>query len=210
MTKQKESLPRDLCIKMGFKRQEFDFFFQCIAGSQTYGGAEVGDIFCAAAQIKGGDEGDGTRAWDALAERVEARSERAREEIALDIQNEMLAQTRARAETAGLTNIRYLQAELGQGDLPLDTFDRIVLVSVLGEMPHQAALQELYAALKPGGILLITEVIFDPHFQGRESVRRLAEDAGFTEKAFLGKRLAYTMHALEPAEGHTLERDAAQ
>jgi hypothetical protein len=34
------------------------------------------------------------------------------------------------------------------------------------------------------------EVIFDPSFQRRESVVRVAEEAGFREKAFLGKRLA--------------------
>ncbi|MGC9398332.1 MAG: class I SAM-dependent methyltransferase [Anaerolineae bacterium] len=133
------------------------------------------------------------------------------EVVALDVQDEMLARARAKAEAAGLTNIRYLQAELGQGDLQVDTFDRIVLVSVLGEIPHQAAaLRELYAALKPGGILSITEVIFDPHFQGRESVRRLLETVGFREKAFLGKRLAYTMHVEKPAEGHVAEQGEAQ
>ncbi len=123
------------------------------------------------------------------------------EVIALDVQDEMLARTRAKAEAAGLTNIRYLQAELGEGKLSLNTFDRIVLVSVLGEIPHQAAaLRELHAALKPGGLLSITEVIFDPHFQGRQHVRRLAQAAGFREKRFLGKRLAYTMHLEKPAE----------
>ncbi len=61
-----------------------------------------------------------------------------------------------------------------------------MLVSVLGEIPHQvAALQELYAALKPGGILSITEVIFDPHFQSRERVGRFLETIGFREKRFL-------------------------
>ena len=64
----------------------------------------------------------------------------------------MLAHVCAKAEAAGLTNIRFLQAELGQGEFSLDGFDRIVLVSVLGEIPHQAAaLGELYAVLKPGG-----------------------------------------------------------
>ena len=44
-----------------------------------------------------------------------------------------------------------------------------------GEFPEQeAALQEIYQALKPGGILSVTEIIFDPHFQSRESVQRVA------------------------------------
>jgi len=89
-------------------------------------------------------------------------------------------------DAAGLKNVRTLRA---------------VLVSVLGEIPDQsAALKDLYHALKPGGLLSITEVIFDPHFQGRETVVRVAEEAGFKEKAFLGKRLVYTMHLEKPAQ----------
>ena len=115
--------------------------------------------------------------------------------VALDVQKEMLARVRAKAEAADLDNIQYLQAELGKGDLPRNRLDRAVLVSVLGEIPDQeAAMQEIYAALKPGGVLSITEVIIDPHFQGRKRVQRLAETVGFSEKVFLGKRLAYTMH----------------
>jgi len=41
-----------------------------------------------------------------------------------------------------------------------------VLVTVLGEVPdREAALREIFDALKPGGILSVTEIIFDPHFQ---------------------------------------------
>ncbi|MGD1994195.1 MAG: methyltransferase domain-containing protein [Anaerolineae bacterium] len=121
------------------------------------------------------------------------------EVVALDVQDKMLARVCAKAEASDLANIRCLQAGLGQGDLPLDSFDRAVLVSVLGEIPNQmAALTEIYDVLKPGGILSITEVIFDPHFQRRKNVRRLAQAAGFTEKAFLGKRLAYTMRVEKP------------
>ena len=130
------------------------------------------------------------------------------EVVALDAQDEMLARVRAKAEAAGLTNIRYLKAELAQGGLLPDNFDRVVLVSVLGEIPDQAAaVAEIYEALKPGGILSITEVIFDPHFQGRKSVRRLAQAAGFREKRFLGKRLAYTMHVEKTRGDRAAERD---
>jgi ubiquinone/menaquinone biosynthesis C-methylase UbiE len=121
--------------------------------------------------------------------------------VALDVQEEMLARVRTKAVAANLNHIQYLQAELGKGDLPQKTFDRAILVSVLGEIPDQeAALKEISASLKPGGVLSITEVIFDPHFQSRNSVQRLAEEIGFREKIFLGKRLAYTMHLEKPAE----------
>jgi SAM-dependent methyltransferase len=123
------------------------------------------------------------------------------EVLAVDIQEGMLARVREKAGEAGLENVAYLQAELGGGKLPADHFDRAMLVTVLGEIPDQvAALKETYGALKPGGILSVTEVIFDPHFQSRESVLRVAGEAGFEEKGFFGKKLAYTMH-LGKADG---------
>jgi ubiquinone/menaquinone biosynthesis C-methylase UbiE len=114
---------------------------------------------------------------------------------ALDLQAEMLARVQEKARTAGLSNIRLMQSGLGEGKLEKAYYDRVLLVTVLGEIPEQAAaVKEIYEALKPGGILSVTEVIFDPHFQSRQSVMRVAGKAGFREAGFFGKRLAYTMH----------------
>jgi len=113
---------------------------------------------------------------------------------AMDIQEEMLAKVRAKAQAANLSNIVYLHAGVGQNKLPLNNFDRIVLVTVLGEIPEQLnALQEIYRALKPGGILSVTEFIFDPHFQRKATVQRLAQQAGLQEVACHGSWYAYTM-----------------
>ena len=114
---------------------------------------------------------------------------------ALDLQAGMLARVQEKACTAGLSNIRLMQVELGKGKLEKACYDRAMLVTVLGEIPEQeAALREIYQALKPGGILSVTEIIFDPHFQSRESVQRVAGRVGFREAGLFGKRLAYTMH----------------
>jgi len=72
-------------------------------------------------------------------------------------------------------------------------------VTVLGEIPdRETALGEIFEALKPGGILSVTEIIFDPHFQPRGTVERLGLEAGFREKAFFGSRIAYTIHLGKP------------
>jgi ubiquinone/menaquinone biosynthesis C-methylase UbiE len=114
---------------------------------------------------------------------------------ALDLQAGMLATVQEKARTARLSNIRFVHGGLGNGKLKKAYYDRALLVTVLGEIPEQAAaLKEICEALKPGGILSVTEVIFDPHFQSRHSVQRMASNAGFRELAFFGKRLAYTMH----------------
>lgn len=115
--------------------------------------------------------------------------------LALDVQEEMLARVREKVQAAVLQNVQYQQGGLGEGKLPQAHFDRAVLVTVLGEIPDQvAALKEIYGALKPGGVLSVTEVIFDPHFQRRETVLQAARAAGFKEKNLFGRSLAYTLH----------------
>ena len=90
--------------------------------------------------------------------------------VALDIQPGMLARAKTKTEAADHTNVEFVAAALGDGKLPTNHFDRVVLVTVLGEIPSgAAALAELFSALKPGGFLAIVEVIFDPHFQSRVS-----------------------------------------
>lgn len=123
------------------------------------------------------------------------------EVVALDLQTGMLDRAREKAEASNLKNIQWVQAGLGEGSLGTDRFDRAVLVTVLGEIPdREAALKEICGALKPGGILSVTELIFDPHFQRRTTVARLAEGAGLREQAFFGNWIAYTLHLRKPPE----------
>ncbi len=118
---------------------------------------------------------------------------------AIDIQEGMLAEARKRAGNTGLTNIRFIQAGLGDGMLEQERFDRAVMITVLGEIPdREAALREIYGAMKPGGILLIEETVRDPHFQSRNTVTRLAGEAGFTEKEFSGNCFSYILTLEKP------------
>jgi ubiquinone/menaquinone biosynthesis C-methylase UbiE len=121
--------------------------------------------------------------------------------VAIDLQAGMLERAREKAEAASLANIRFVHAAIGPGTLERDRADRAVLVTVLGEIPDRAAaLAEIFAALKPGGILSVTEVVFDPHFQRQTTVQQLASTAGFRHKAIFGNRLAYTMHLEKPPD----------
>lgn len=130
-----------------------------------------------------------------LAERVGPQGQ----VVALDIQPGMLACARLKVEAAGLGNVEFVEAAIGDGKLPRNQFDRAVLVTVLGEIPSRgAAFAELYDALKPGGVLAVVEVIFDPHFQSRKTVSTLAASVGFRERAFFGHKLAYVAHFERP------------
>jgi len=124
--------------------------------------------------------------------------------VALDIQPGMLDRARARTEATGYTNVEFVATALGDGSLPSNHFERAVLVTVLGEIPdREAALAELFSALKAGGILAIVEVIFDPHFQARNKVTSLAISSGFCERAFFGHSLAYVILFEKPDNDRT-------
>jgi ubiquinone/menaquinone biosynthesis C-methylase UbiE len=104
------------------------------------------------------------------------------EVTAMDLQEGMLREAKERAHAANLTNIRFL-------------------LSGIGEIPERdAALREIFVALKLGGILLVEETIRDPHFQTRSTVVQLACAAGFIEKEFSGNFFSYTLTLEKPSD----------
>jgi ubiquinone/menaquinone biosynthesis C-methylase UbiE len=114
---------------------------------------------------------------------------------AMDIQQGMLDVVQGKMRMHNVHNVCLLLAGLGENKLEHNVYDRAILVTVLGEIPNQrAALQEIYNALKKGGILSVSETIFDPHFQRKQSVIDVAKSVGFHEKKFFGNRCAYTIH----------------
>ncbi|WP_319402399.1 class I SAM-dependent methyltransferase [uncultured Anaeromusa sp.] len=120
--------------------------------------------------------------------------------IAVDLQQGMLDVVQRKAQQEGLAIIEFVQLPLGEGKLAAYQADRAVMAAVLGEITRQAAaLQEVYAALKPGGVLAVAETIFDPHYQRKAHVLDLAQAAGFTEVAFTGNCLAYTVYLQKPS-----------
>jgi ubiquinone/menaquinone biosynthesis C-methylase UbiE len=113
----------------------------------------------------------------------------------LDIQAGMLERAQAAVDAAGLTNVSFIQAGLGQGRLPAAAFDRALLLTVLGEIPDKAAaLRELATSLKPGGFLSVTEVFFDPDYQSRRRVEALGRAAGLRVRNVSGNWFRFTMN----------------
>lgn len=124
--------------------------------------------------------------------------------VALDMQDGMLAHVRRRAAEGALANVRTLcgavESSVVRANDGVGRFDRALLVAVLGEIPDRdGAMRALYMALTPGGLLSVTEIIPDPHFQTRGTVRRLAECAGFQFERTFGGPFAFTMNFRKPA-----------
>ena len=120
------------------------------------------------------------------------------EVVALDGQGAMLAKLEERLGAERLTNVRPVQAGLGEGALR-GPFDRVLLALVLGEVrDREAAVRELYAVLKPGGILSVTEVFGDPDYRRPATVRREVEVAGFRLVGRYGDFPGYTLNFEKP------------
>ena len=120
--------------------------------------------------------------------------------VAVDLQPGMLARLESRVAAEGVGNVELVLAGLGEGKLPASEFDVAFLVTVLGEIPDKlAAMREIFRALRPGGVLSITEVLPDPHYQRVSRVRALAAQAGFREAARFGGWVSYTVNLSKPA-----------
>ncbi|ODG98473.1 hypothetical protein A4S05_09095 [Nostoc sp. KVJ20] len=123
--------------------------------------------------------------------------------VALDGQPAMLEEVKKRVAAKHLTNVQILLSRIDQDELEKNVFDRALLVTVLGEISdREAALHQIFAALKPGGLLSITEVIPDPHYQPYSVVRRLTEAAGFQFDSQYGSWFAFTLNFKKTDEPH--------
>jgi len=109
-----------------------------------------------------------------------------------DIQQEMLDHVMREANRRGVTNV---QPALGDAqNLPYadDSFDGVVLITVLGEIPDQdRALAEISRVLKPGGRLIVGEMLFDPHVVTFKSLRERGGRAGLSVARRVGGPLAF-------------------
>lgn len=117
----------------------------------------------------------------------------------VDIQEKMLARVWKKAKEKGLTNIEYIQGKIGSHGFGHHRYDRSLLINVLGEITEkEEAFQDIYTALKPGGILCVAETMFDPHYQKKHAVKELAYATGFEYDGFKGSRVAYSLLFKKP------------
>lgn len=115
------------------------------------------------------------------------------EVVGLDIQTGMIERLKTRAAQAHLSNLTAVLGDATQPYFPPESFDVIYFCTVLGEIPNQeAALRQCYVALKPNGLLSITEIFPDPHYQSRAAVQQVAETAGFRLRELHGPWYFFT------------------
>ena len=109
-----------------------------------------------------------------------------------DLQQEMLDHTKRRASERGIGNLTATQGDARQLPYPDASFDGAYLVAVLGEVPDQdAALSELGRVLKPGGRLVVGELLGDPHWVSPKRLVKRTDAAGLTFERRSGTPLGY-------------------
>ena len=117
----------------------------------------------------------------------------------LDIQQEMLDHTMLRAGERGLANVTPSQADATALPYEDASFDATFLVTVLGEIPDQeAALRELARVLKPGGRLVVGELLGDPHYVRLAPLRLRASGAGLAYERRVGRAPGYFARFAKP------------
>lgn len=109
-----------------------------------------------------------------------------------DIQQEMLDHTMGRIAERGLDNVVATQGDAASLPYADDSFDAVVLITVLGEIPdREAAMSEIARVLKPGGRLVDGELFGDPHYTSPGALRTLGDAAGLRFEQRSGPALGY-------------------
>ena len=121
------------------------------------------------------------------------------EVVGIDIQPGMVERLQERARNANITNLTAILGDATQPIVSESSFDVVFLVTTLGEIPDRAgAIAQCFRALKSGGILSISEMLPDPHYQSKTTVKRLAQAAGFRLQSVEGGIWLFTANFVKP------------
>jgi ubiquinone/menaquinone biosynthesis C-methylase UbiE len=121
---------------------------------------------------------------------------------ALDVQVDMLKQLEnklSRPENKDIRNIKVIEGNAYK--LPFDdgSLDLVYMVAVLQEIPDRnKALHEVKRALKPGGVLAVTELFPDPDYPWKSTTIKLGEGNGFVVDGVSGNFFNYTVRFKKP------------
>ncbi len=108
----------------------------------------------------------------------------------VDIQQPMIDHTLRAAAQRGVENIAAAQADARTLPFADATFDGAFLVTVLGEVPDQdTALRELHRVLRPGGRLVVGELLGDPHWVSPRTLKQRGTTAGLRHDRSVGNRI---------------------
>jgi ubiquinone/menaquinone biosynthesis C-methylase UbiE len=115
--------------------------------------------------------------------------------VLTDIQQEMLDHARKRLEKRDICNVEYSLGDGASLGFANDYFDRIFMVTVIGEVENKTAyIKEIHRVLKQNGVLSISELAGDPDKLSTQELENLVCPEGFRVKELFGTERNYTMN----------------
>jgi ubiquinone/menaquinone biosynthesis C-methylase UbiE len=114
---------------------------------------------------------------------------------AVDIQPEVVERLRERMKKEGIANVDVRAEDAQSLSLPNAFADRVILIACLAEIPDPVkALREAARVLKPGGLVVTSELLPDPDYPLRSTERRWAAQAGLEQAEEYGNAFVYQLH----------------
>lgn len=112
----------------------------------------------------------------------------------LDIQPEVIEIMKKAIESKKITNIDTIVGNAYSMPYKDKSFDRIMLVKVIGEIPDpQKAIAEFRRVLKNDGLLCFSELLLDPDYPMPGTLRKAVEGNGFRMDIYKPGMLMYSM-----------------
>ena len=113
---------------------------------------------------------------------------------AIDIEPHMIERVQRRLKTEGIANVEARAANVYELPFPDESFDLCYMMMVIGEIPDmRKAVRDIRRVLKPGGLLTFTEILIDPDYPLRSTLKRKIVPLGFKVKEITGGFFHYTM-----------------
>ena len=100
-----------------------------------------------------------------------------------------------RIDKKSISNVDYYLCNGTEFEFSDNSFDRIFMVTVLGEIENKMAyINEFNRIIKPGGILSISELAGDPDKLSVEEVKELMKNSDFEFYKIFGNARNYTIN----------------
>ena len=107
----------------------------------------------------------------------------------------MLDFAKKRLRKRKIENVEYILCNGVDFDLENETFDRVFMVTVIGEIENKENyLSEIHRILKNDGVLSISELAGDPDKLSIDELKTLVSANGFKESGFFVSKFNYTMN----------------
>ena len=115
--------------------------------------------------------------------------------LGVDLQAKMVSKALSYADRESVSErCSFERLDILEQDIRA-SFDKIIIVTVLGEIPNiDLVMQKIHALLSDGGIVSVTEVIPDPCYISKSALRSLFEKHNFKVSKVYSGPLSYTMN----------------